>query len=180
MATPSKLFPPFERGSASQSPVPLDWEIVPTATGTHVRLSGRLDGNGSLVSALAPVLTDARVLFDVSGIRRITSPGVAEWIRFVQALDRRSLVYDFERCSLAFVQQLNMISIFRGSGTIRSFFAPYFCHSCDESIVKLIDARDDVDRQITELPTCALCGQATEFDDVRSAFLSFLEKKSCY
>lgn len=167
-------------GTTSKMAPPLDWEIVPAATETRVRFQGRFDGNGDLVSSLAPLLTDSRIVFDTSGIRRITSPGVAEWIQFLDALDKRGVAYEIERCSLAFVQQLNMISIFRGKGSVRSFNAPYYCHSCDESLVKLIQVNDDAESEIGISPACPRCGQTTEFDDVQSSFLAFLQKKSGY
>jgi hypothetical protein len=158
----------------------MEWEIVPSAAATHVRILGRLDGTGNLVAALAPLLSDARVIFDASGIRRITSPGVAEWVRFLETLDKRGVSYELERCSLAFVQQLNMISIFKGKGLVRSFYAPYFCHWCDESMSKLIVVGDQEEIQIAERPMCPKCAQVTEFDDVETSFLAFLEKKSGY
>jgi hypothetical protein len=161
-------------------PAPLEWEITPSGVETRVRLLGRLDGHGRLVTALAPLLTDTRILFDASGIRRISSPGVAEWIQFLEALDKRTIAYEIERCSLAFVQQLNMISIFRGRGVVRSFHAPYFCPACDKSLVKLIAVDEDSERNLATCPPCPLCAQPTEFDDERSSFLAFLNRRSGY
>ena len=161
-------------------PNALDWEMLPGPTGTTVSFSGRLDGNGQLVNQLVPILRDTRLVFDTAGIRRITSPGVAEWIKFLDAVDARGLVYHFDRCSLAFVQQLNMVSIFRGKGDVRSVFAPFFCRKCDLSHERLVECTDGAQKEIENPPVCARCGQKTEFDDVVELFFGFLTKRSGY
>lgn len=153
----------------------LTWVTERTGDGTRVRLEGRLDGSGRLLDLLVPSISGTAVL-DLSGIRRISSSGVAEWVRFLGALDEKKSTYRLERCSLAVVQQLGMISVFRGRGKIVSFFAPFFCPKCQATVEKLLDAAADAAAQIAAPPPCPECAGPTQFDDVPASYFAFLRR----
>src|SRR6478672_10370794 len=104
----------------------LTWSIEEANGSSHIALTGELTENANLGSLLEKL--KGSTVFDLSGIRRINSPGVREWINFVNAL---KIPFVLQRCSIPFVNQLNMISNFRGQGEVRSVFAPYYCGSCN-------------------------------------------------
>lgn len=120
---------------------------------------------------------EGTVLFRLSGVRRINSSGVREWVDFVTRLDKVSELI-FSHCSPSVIIQINMIYNFAGAATIRSFYAPYTCPSCMAEEAKLIDVRSQYpDGVITnELPeyTCDDCGEGLEFDEIPDRYLAFL------
>ena len=120
---------------------PLRWSVAPESRGaapaTRVTLSGDLTEDTDLSELLGTL--SGKVVFDLAGIRRINSPGVREWLQFVESLGARGVVFELERCSPAVVHQLNVTSNFRGSGTVRSILAPFFCPSCEREHARLIE-----------------------------------------
>lgn len=134
-------------------------------------LVGELTENANLGALLEKIGDEAR--FDLSGIARINSPGVREWINFVNSLDKKGTKFALERCSVPFVNQLNMISNFRGNGEVRSVFAPYYCSSCNREENRLIEKTPDPAGQITSPMKCPNCGADMEFDDLPDTYLAF-------
>lgn len=150
----------------------LRWEIAPDGSGsTRVELIGELTENSNLTDLLNAL--SGKVRFDMAGVQRINSPGVREWIHFVNALDPKGIQFALERCSVAVVNQLNMISNFRGRGEIRSVLAPYYCEKCDLSEGRVIEKGPDAAAKIAEPMKCPRCGSNMEFDDFPEAFIAF-------
>ena len=146
----------------------LSWNIEDKNGTARVSLAGELTENSNLGTLLEKLGGPA--VFDLSGINRINSPGVREWINFVNAL---RIPFSLERCSVAFVNQLNMISNFRGQGEVRSVFAPYYCSSCNREENRLIDKGPNAAAQLETPMKCPSCGADMEFDDLPDAFLAF-------
>lgn len=146
----------------------LSWNIEDKNGSARVALAGELTENSNL-GALADKLRGVTV-FDLAGINRINSPGVREWINFVNAL---KIPFSLERCSVPFVNQLNMISNFRGNGEVRSVFAPYYCSNCNREENRLIDKGSNAVKQLEQPMKCPNCGGDMEFDDLPDAFLAF-------
>lgn len=114
-----------------------------------------------------------RVAIDLKDVSRINSCGVREWINFVGALAGAGKRVTLERCSVPIVQQLNMISNFRGNGQVLSVYAPYYCQKCDAAHAKLVDLGTLGSRPVEEQSPCPTCGQAMDFDDIPESYLSF-------
>jgi hypothetical protein len=112
---------------------------------------------------------------DLGGVTRINSCGVREWINFIERLKPGRLV--FERCSVPFVNQLNLISNFSGGARIASVYTPYFCDTCDEERTHLVNLEQGVN-QIEETRSCPVCSQPMVFDDLPDQFLSFAKSSS--
>ncbi len=88
-----------------------------------ITLGGDIDENASFVE-LAPRLR-GHVVFDLSGVRRINSCGVREWVTFHRDLVPASVTsLEFRACSPQVVAQLNSIANFRGRASVRSFIEP--------------------------------------------------------
>lgn len=156
----------------------LSCEIAREGRSLRAKLSGEITEDFDVAPLLAAKMTmdcDG-VILDLSGVRRVNSLGVREWIRFLDALRKRvgERRVVLERCSVAIVQQLNMIATFRGTAEVRSIFAPYRCPSCHDDRELLVDVSDP--RAVDVPPTipCEGCGARMEFDDLLDVYISFL------
>jgi hypothetical protein len=150
----------------------LTWKIENAdAEKTRFIVSGELTENANL-SALAAE-GSKEIVLDLAGITRINSPGVREWIAFVNDLNERRTHMVLEKCSVPFVNQLNMISNFRGKGDVVSIYAPYFCSECAKEDRRLVLLSSDPRAQIEAPFPCPSCGTSMDFDDLLDAFLAF-------
>jgi hypothetical protein len=111
------------------------------------------------------------VVFDTSGVDRVTSFGVRAWLAMLDAMDADSVT--FARCSEAVLAQMGMIRSFVGEGQIASFFAPYVCESCGNAFRVHYDALRDAERIRDARPIdvdCPRCKALCTLDDDPQAF----------
>jgi anti-anti-sigma regulatory factor len=160
----------------------LRWQLDQVGGRLTVQLVGVLDENADL-RPLAEL--SGEVAIDLSGVRRISSTGVREWIDLMRALDGRCRVA-LVACSPASVTQLNLISNFRGQAQVESFIAPYACSECGVEREVLLDAaatsrairllRAAISQGLTSLPSlpCAECGATMELAEIPERYLTFL------
>jgi anti-anti-sigma regulatory factor len=148
----------------------LSWQID---TGdARVRLSGEITEESDFTPLLERLPSEATL--ELSGVSRINSCGVREWITFLKALQHAGKKVVLDRCSVAMVSQLNMVSNFGGGSQITSVFGPYRCNHCDSEHQELIQLTDRPPRPpAAELP-CPKCGKEMEFDDFPETYLSFM------
>lgn len=139
---------------------------------TRVFLEGEISDEARFED-LGPL--QGSVAFDLSGIKRINTHGVREWMNFVGTLSN-DLTITYERCSPVFVGQANRTAGFLKHGKIVSFAAPYFCETCGTSIEVMLDAKADFAGPPHKAPDreCAACKTALRFDDVEDTYLAFL------
>ncbi len=156
--------------------VPLSWRIKERPGFTTVEFTGEIDENSDFTELRRHLR--GSVVFRLNGIKRINSCGVREWVNFVRDLPNVSELV-FSHCSPAIVTQLNMIDNFRGSASVRSFYAPYVCDSCNTEEERLLD----VDTHFPSGPSadppqflCERCQRPLEFDDLPERYLSFLSE----
>ncbi len=152
-----------------------------TATGTNavstsdrgderlVAVRGAITEATDFSAALAP--GPRRVVVDLSGVERVNSFGVREWIRFLKGLKDVGVGCALDGVSVPMVRQMNMIPQARGGAEVRAIFAPYYCHACDdERTVRLAAGA----RSAPEHAPCPTCAAQMEFDDVPEAYFAFL------
>ncbi len=140
--------------------------------GSLVRLAGTIDETTDTL-ALVPNGADV-VVFDLDGVRRITSYGVLQWVKALK--DLRARYYAFMRCRPSIVRQFNMVAGFGKHGELLSIYLPYFCEGCDQEFETLLDLRADYVLAQTSSPPegrCSRCGELAEFDDVPKSYLAF-------
>jgi len=119
------------------------------------------------------------LIINLKGVTRINSCGVRDWVNAAKPLAAKFTV-TYEECSRAIVEQLNMIVNFLNSGKIVSFFAPYYCDSCDEEHEMLVviseHFEDEDDLEEPEAPDfdCPKCGKTMEFNEDEDKYMSFL------
>ena len=149
----------------------LTWALDRKDGRTQVVLTGEITEDIDFASLAAQLRGD--VAFDLEGVNRINSTGVREWINFVRALGKENVSFTLERCSLPFVNQLNMISNFRGTGRVRSVFAPWYCSKCQAQHLFLLDCEENPAPHLEQEKSCPTCASPMVFDDIPEAFLSF-------
>jgi serine/threonine protein kinase len=136
-----------------------------------VAVSGRL--SESFRGAELGASLQGDVVVDLSGVQRVTSFGVREWLAMVGAARTSSLT--LVRCPEPIVNQLSMIRGFAGSGRVWSFDAPYVCTRCRTTFSRLIEAEADAAAVRAQEPppaTCPSCGGDGTFDDDPRIFSS--------
>ncbi len=137
-----------------------------------VRIEGTIDESTD-AQALAPPGA-AIVLYDLDGVKRITSYGVLQWVKGLKEL--KAQYYGFLRCRPCIVRQFNMVAGFGKRGEILSIYLPYFCDSCDVEFDSLLDLRTAFSVAQSASPPetrCPTCDGSAEFDDVPKSFLAF-------
>lgn len=151
---------------------PLRIETVPQGSATRVIVTGDLSEHADFAAVLGAASRE--LVFDLRGVRRINSCGVREWIRLMDALRAEGRVLALEHCSVAFVNQMNMIMNFSGNARVRSFYAPYLCGRCGHEYSELCLLAEGAAPDLPETSVCPSCGADAEFDDLRDAYLGFL------
>ncbi|HVE81782.1 MAG TPA: FIST C-terminal domain-containing protein, partial [Myxococcales bacterium] len=139
-----------------------------------VSFAGRL--SESFQGARAAAELGGTVVMDLSGITRVTSFGVREWLQMLQESESRVEALYLARCSEAVSNQLTMIRRFAGKGQVVSFYAPYLCSGCGTAFAALLDCVKDAEAIKAERPpdaTCPRCAKPGVFDDDPRTYLTF-------
>jgi ABC-type transporter Mla MlaB component len=146
-------------------------EPTPTLT-----LRGSLD-EGVNLSVLTRGLAPGPLAVELAGIDRISSNGVAIWVRWMEELEARGVAVQLRSVSPVLVAQLNSIRGFAGrKGRVVSVCAPFVCDACGSEAQPVVE----VGEAAPQLPsvTCATCGQPMTFDDLEAHFFGFLAELS--
>lgn len=148
------------------------WWVEGTDRGEDVvRLRGAITESARLRDAVDQL--PAVVTLDLSGVERITSPGVREWVRFIQsASDGRDV--SLVRCSVSIVNQLNLVDGAQGRATVVSVMAPYYCEPCHREDAQPLEVAAGVMPRLPKDVPCPGCGEAMIFDDLPESFFGFL------
>jgi hypothetical protein len=147
-----------------------------TKQGDRISLVGRIDENADL-NALSQEIPLEGAIIDLSGLTRINSIGVREWMDFVASLAPRPV--RLERCAPVFVEQLNAIANFTGQATLVSVLSAFECEHDGNSVhleVSLDDARKNV---LPASPACPRCGAEmipAQENDLYFRFLRYLRQ----
>jgi hypothetical protein len=147
----------------------LTWTVRKSKGVTFVVFKGTLDESADF-SALATLAGE--VTFDLAGVSRINSEGIRRWIVFMQGvegIERLKLV----RCSVAVVEQLNMIRGVEGSAEVVSFYAPYINTENGDEELKLLHISQVPDPLKPPVFPCPTGGDLV-LDDIPERYLHFL------
>lgn len=117
------------------------------------------------------------LIVDLSGVRRISSFGIREWLEFLKIANEKCDSIYFIKCPPRIIDQFNMVANFGGKGRVLSFFAPYHCDYCERDDSILLEVSDHFDtlkdKKIPDQP-CEKCGNAEYLDEDPESFLSYL------
>jgi len=141
---------------------------------TYVKLAGVIDEDNDLADVGDQVRNGTAVI-DLSEIERINSCGVRDWVNWLNKIESRGSRVVLVECSPAIVAQINLVNNFTGTGVVKSFFAPYFCPTCDREKVLLLET-SELGTTPTNAPTCRCdeCDGVMEFDDMEDSYFAFL------
>ena len=119
------------------------------------------------------------VIINVSGMTRMTSFGVRQWLKGMDALPKTISDLYLLGCPTFFVDQLNMVLNFGGPAQILTVIAPYTCPSCGVESGETIDVlaeRASLAKGGVSEKECGRCGAKLEFDETPEAYFSFVQK----
>jgi eukaryotic-like serine/threonine-protein kinase len=167
--SPSTSPPPAARAAATVG-------LATTGDATVVSISGLVDERFAGFGDIGPART---VVLNVSGMTRMTSFGVRQWLNAMDALSRSITELYLLGCPTFFVDQLNMVLNFGGPGKVLTVVAPHTCPSCGVESGELIDVLSDRANLVKGgLPEkeCARCSGKLEFDETPEAYFAFVGK----
>ncbi len=146
-------------------------KIVDHPNGKIVQIEGVIDGTFDL----RPLIGEHEIIvFDLSGVSRITSFGVREWRTTLSHVHARSICY--VSCHASVLAQFNLVPGFACGGELISFYLPYICPSCNHLAEELLDLRHHHHVVASLTPpevTCPKCGTEMEFDDIPAAYFKY-------
>lgn len=154
----------------------MSWEVVDQDGTTWFAIRGEITEGARFAPLLARASAD--VAIDLSGVSRINSTGVREWIQFITKLEETALRLRLARCSVPIVQQLNMISNFTGHAMVISAYTPWFCETCDDEYTVLFDLERDPEELLSKSYPCPVCDsdEPMEFDDLPDHYFAFRKR----
>jgi hypothetical protein len=137
-----------------------------------IALRGAIDESADLEALFNTLKVPAT--FNLRGIERINSIGIARWIRLFGNYTRAHKTI-IEEVSYPIATQANNIARLFGDAEIRSTFAPYYCQKCGESRTVLLSKKEI--QAATEAPAqnCAHCKSLMVFDELDTYF-DFVKK----
>lgn len=147
-------------------------ETVTVGDAALVNISGSIDERFAGFGELGGFST---VVLDVARVARMTSFGVAQWLKAMEAVPRSVAYVYLAGCPPVFVDQLNMILKFAGRSKVVSLIAPYACPSCgaeyDEPIDLLVHGAEIAQGVMPER-ACGRCNNRLAFDEIEASYVA--------
>lgn len=143
----------------------------------HIKLAGLMDEDMDL-SQLKSIGEEV-LHFDLDGVGGINSCGIRDWISFLSGLESNHKII-YEHCPQVLIEQMNMVKGFLPEGAeIKSFYAPFYCESCDNEEKVLLTPSDVQSGGTAQAPKnlkCSSCGaEGLEFDALEAQYFHFLK-----
>ncbi|MCG8424837.1 MAG: hypothetical protein MJE77_43670 [Proteobacteria bacterium] len=126
---------------------------------------------------LAHTIRARNLILHLSGVRRISSFGIREWVDFIAAASKSVEDIILVECSPKIVDQLNMVGNFIGRGRVFSFYVPYRCDYCDREDEILMQVDRDWAAITSMTPPerpCPNCGDTQYFDEDAITYFSYI------
>jgi serine/threonine protein kinase len=156
--------------------LPAAVDLVTAGDAALVSVSGLVDERFVGFGVLGAART---VVLNVSGMTRMTSFGVRQWLNAMDALPKSIADLYLLGCPTFFVDQLNMVLHFGGASKILTVVAPYTCPSCGVESGETIDVlaeRANLAKGGLPEKECARCGGKLEFDETPESYFAFMSK----
>lgn len=139
-----------------------------------IELTGSVDEDLDMSEVAS--LNQQEYIFDFKQVNMINSCGIREWINFITNLGDKVKI-KYKNCPQIVIEQMNMVYGFIKDGVeIESFYAPYFCESCDEESKLYLETKMVLDNK-APIMKCPKCGENMEFDDIEEQYFAFLNRK---
>jgi len=150
--------------------MPLSYDNYEFESQKVLKVSGVLNEDVDLEPLKEPSIQ----LIDCEEVKQMFSVGIRKW---VMTLKERSPDHPlkFLKCSVVFIEQLNLIEGFVETEAVVSFYAPYFCDKCDKVHEILLKPSEVEDAEAPE-KNCPEHGSTMEFDDDEEEYFEFLQE----
>ncbi|MBA3395929.1 MAG: serine/threonine protein kinase [Deltaproteobacteria bacterium] len=151
-------------------------EVATVGEASMVSVSGLVD---ETFRGFGDVGASRTLVINVSGMTRMTSFGVRQWLNGMDALPKTVTALYLLGCPTFFVDQLNMVLNFGGTSKILTVVAPYTCPSCGVESGELIDVlaeRANLAKGGLPEKECSKCGGKLEFDETPESYFAFVNK----
>jgi hypothetical protein len=137
----------------------------------HVKIIGVIDEDINF-TAINPG-NCKKILFDFQDCELINSCGIREWIQFLGKLPK-NLAIEYANCPQIIIEQVNMVKGFiTANARVKSFYAPYFCETCDKEHAVLIESSQIKNMKAPEIK-CPTCQYVMDFDAIATQYFHFL------
>ena len=150
----------------------LSWTMDRSKDVTIVNMAGAITEDCNIEKLAVELEAHPKVRLELSGVRRINSAGVREWVNFIKDLSGKAQV-ELVECSPPMVDQLNVFANFSGDARVVSIQAPFLCIDCDEDASVVIDITGSP-KLPPASPICKKCGQEMEFDNLIEFYFQFI------
>jgi hypothetical protein len=139
----------------------------------RVELVGAINEDADFNELLG--LDQTKISFDFDKINMINSCGIREWIKFIEKIPATTGVV-YRNCPQIIIEQINMVhGFFKSGATIESFYAPYFCETCNKEHKIHLKSEQVQNRKAPQMG-CPKCSNEMEFDAIEAQYLNFLGK----
>jgi len=148
--------------------------IAASGDGTEVVYTFKGEVDESFKQKDLPRIKAQKIVLVLEDIRHLNSCGIREWVYMVRELSKMGRLI-FKKCSVAMVDQINMVPDSVRGAEIESFYAPYACDEHGE-IAKLVDMKSvQTTRGMPNPPTmhCDDCSRQLEFDALPGSYFLF-------
>jgi anti-anti-sigma regulatory factor/DNA-directed RNA polymerase subunit RPC12/RpoP len=144
---------------------------------SYISLSGSIDEDTNLSKYLDKINAPVAVI-NTEGVYRINSCGVRDWVYWIEGLEQKGIQIVLVECAVRIMTHVNTMVNFIGSGAIESFYAPYFCSTCDEAKKILLNVKEVLEKRPIKAPEvrCPKCDHLLEFNDIEDYYFSFLSR----
>jgi len=152
-------------------------DLKTTGEAGLVHVAGLVDEHFIGFGAIGPSIKT--LVIDVSGMTRMTSFGVRQWLKGIDALPKSLSDVYLLGCPTFFVDQLNMVLNFGGSAKVLTVMAPYTCPSCGMESGETVDVLGDrttLAKGGVPEKECSRCNGKLEFDETPESYFSFVTK----
>lgn len=148
-------------------------------------ITNRITGDEAYISLVGLIDEDAnfdkikslkmnQFVFDFNNVTMINSCGIREWIKYISEFENAKITY--VNCPQIIIEQVNMVHGFiKKDVTVESFYAPYFCNSCDTG-KKILLKNSEVINMKPPAKLCNTCSSELEFDAIEKQYFSFLNQ----
>ena len=132
------------------------------------------DMNESFDHTKVPRLIKNKITLVLKDLKTFNSVGIREWIKLINDLSHADELI-FKECSLAVIDQVNMVPTSLGKGVIESFYAPYYCE-CGTEENRLINVKEHLEKIANFTAPdfdCGSCDEIMEFDALEKVTSNF-------
>lgn len=122
------------------------------------------------------------LIVDTAHVEHVNSFGLRTWLLWISQLSKAARPIYFVRCAPSVVTQANYVANFLGSGIVLSFYAPYWCPKCGESVLELIELRDPTRDPLVPpfIRRCTSCDIPLELAELEEEYFGLVDRHASF